>query len=292
MPYGVTDEPWDELLTDDNLGRILKQFNASKRSIECFVFLWHKPDQTLMVVETLKKNGFQECQHIYWHKKDQNSPTPQTSYTSSVEMGSIAFSPNRAKVPFNMSKSARERHNFIDLPSITTYHKDVNGERVNTCQKPSGLMKWLIGNHCPPHSTVLVVGAGSGGEVQGALEAGCNVIAVEQDERQYKLLQKIAMEWSANLTKSIYDEAANLASGKSPKKDPKPPASSSSLDSGSVGSATQPVAGEKPCVSCNMPIAPDEDQAKCEHSDCEGAVFHGKCVVVKGGKSICVDHAK
>jgi hypothetical protein len=148
-------------------------------------FQWHKPQDTLLVETVLKKRKFSHVQQLYWHKTNHLTQTPVSSYTSSVEMGTIGFMPSSQKCSWEMNPDPRQRHNFIECKAITSYLKDAEHNKLNPCQKPPELAQWLVKNHCNPGSWVLVLGAGAGGEVEGALKAGCNVVAVENDKRQF-----------------------------------------------------------------------------------------------------------
>ena len=60
------------------------------------------------------------------------------------------------------------------------------GKVVNIAQMPVALSSCLFGRHCPPGSTVLVLGSGSGSDVTAARSEGMNVIAIEKDAYQFR----------------------------------------------------------------------------------------------------------
>lgn len=47
------------------------------------------------------------------------------------------------------------------------------------------LAKRLVKHHVTLGGNVLVLGPGAGGELMGAVAAGCNVVAVEKDVKQF-----------------------------------------------------------------------------------------------------------
>ena len=293
LPYGVTNESWDTVLSDVKLDRIFKQFIAQNSSTTSFFFAWHTPTMSQQVAAIMGQNGFQESQNLFWHKSGHYTQSPATSYTSSVEMGTLGFKPHRTKVPFNMPTEPRQRHNFIEWPAVTTYEKDEDGNRVNPCQKPAGLSKWIVGNHCPPGSTVLIIGAGAGGDIKGALEADVNVVAVESDPRQFQLLHKIAQEWNYAEETAIRRAAEiSLSSSQSTSTGGSSSSSSSVRKTGTDKNSSATVFTSCPC--CGSEIQSGDITYACEDTDCidAGLKFHEACTIEEEGKRVCLDHQK
>jgi len=150
--------------------------------------------------EVLKNNDFVEPVPFYWHKTNHHTPTPVSSYTRSVEQMIIAFKPNMASNPFDMNRDPRLRHNFIECPSVTKYVLDAQGCAVNKCQKPADLSRKLALNHCAPGDWALNIGPGAGGCLQGLVQAGVNVVAIESDEKQFRALQGTVWQWKEDNT--------------------------------------------------------------------------------------------
>ena len=167
---------------------LLRQLGATTSADSTVLMLWHKPADTQLILDALAKSSYVQPNHFYWHKQLHTSPTQVSSYTSSCEMGTMAYTPDRTKVNWNMGTDPRKRHNFIETPAVTTYLKDSQGAVVNPCQKPPQLAEWMVSNHIKPQSNVLVIGAGAGGDVIGAVEAGANVVAIEKDHKQFLAL--------------------------------------------------------------------------------------------------------
>ena len=126
LPYNVLpDIPWEFQITVAFLRKVIKQVLAVNDSDSWVIALMHKPLDSHIVFQALTESGcFQQMQHFFWHQQEQSSPTPVSSYTNSVQMGTIGFVPERTKVRWNVSKDPRRRHNFIACPSVTALHRD------------------------------------------------------------------------------------------------------------------------------------------------------------------------
>jgi hypothetical protein len=206
MPQGFTQEVWDVLLSNKKFNRVLKQIMASQSANECVILIWHAPTETGNVQEVLKENGYQDFMNYYWVRPDHHSPTPASTYTTAMEQATIGYFPCRSKCFSNMNQDPRLRSNVAYAPAVTNYHKDQDGKVVNPCQKPSVLFRDFCQRHCPPGSNVLVVGGGALGDVIGGVEAGCNVVAVDSDARQFMCMQKIIVDFDEELTLAIKGE--------------------------------------------------------------------------------------
>ena len=198
------DAPYDELktvdweyqLTVELLVNVLKQFNAIHMGQWQICTVMHKPRDTDIVMTAMEKMGYCQMIQIYWYKgPDHQTKTPQSSYTSSVEMGTVGFLPDRSKCKWNMGPDPRNRHNHFEHKGVTKYLKYEDGSIINPCQKPPALLRWLCSNHLHAGSTVLVIGAGSGADVIGATQACCNVVTVERDPKQFAVLQTTLVKY-------------------------------------------------------------------------------------------------
>lgn len=191
-PYGLLNESWDHQITVEEVVNIIGQVVVSQRTFNhpCVAVVYHKPRDTDIILTALEKHKFQQFQHIYWYKGKQHStPTPVRSYTNSVEMITLGFFPDIKKTKWNMDKDPRKRQNIIRASTPSDMVKDTSGKVVNPTQKPRAIMRKIIEHHLVDGDTVLVVGAGAGGDVLGCLDAGVNVVAVESDPWQYGYLQ-------------------------------------------------------------------------------------------------------
>jgi len=127
-------------------------------------------------------------------------------------------------------------------------------------------MELLLKNHTNPGDWVLVVGAGAGGEVLGAIAAGLNVVAVERDPRQFKALK-------GRLNQLVVENEANLSAPKQKMKkkskkkisEEKQQPEEEAPGSGSVGGS---------CTVCGKMSSDLQDLAQCVSCSC---VLHKKC---------------
>lgn len=191
-PYDSLPAEWDHQINEDELISILAQFQVSQKqhNYPCCAVFYHKPRDTHIVCNSLEKKGFQEMQHLFWYKGSKHTaPAQVRSYVSTVEMMTIGFFPNKASAGWSVDVDPRKRHNFIQQAGPRSYVKTTSGEVLNQAQKPRFLMNKMVSEHVALGGNVLVVGAGAGGDVMGALDAGCNVVAVESNALQYSYLQ-------------------------------------------------------------------------------------------------------
>eukprot|EP00457_Paulinella_chromatophora_P009007 gb/GEZN01009058.1/.p1 GENE.gb/GEZN01009058.1/~~gb/GEZN01009058.1/.p1 ORF type:complete len:192 (-),score=59.58 gb/GEZN01009058.1/:122-697(-) len=77
------------------------------------------------------------------------------------------------------------RHNIVQIPINKTKVKDSNGEVVNPFEEPPQLTKKLMRMFMSPGKTAIVVCAGVGSEIIGALQAGVSIVATECDPTQF-----------------------------------------------------------------------------------------------------------
>jgi hypothetical protein len=153
-------------------------------------------------------------------------------------------------------------------------------------------MNKLVSEHVPIGGNVLVAGAGAGGDVIGALDAGCNVVAVESNKMQYSYLQ-------ATLQKEIQaqklnDEEALLALGEEEVPGTQPPSSqiaNSSQQAPLNSQAAEPALEE--CVDCGEKTAASGVlQRECNECEYPGPLCD-KCSVQVPGQDVwlCQTHA-
>ena len=283
LMYGLLDLPWDIVPSKEFIATCLKQIMAINNKPSYVVVLYHTMPMTTVVHEALAEAHFQHFTPFFWHKTDHLTQTPVSSYTQSVECGTIAFKPSRDKCDWNVSKDPRERHNFIDTPSVTTYRKDAHGNIINQCQKPAAVGRWLFGNHCAPGSTVLVLGAGALGDVEGAVQVGCNVVAVEQDTDQFNASGAHLVKMAAE-EKFEYLNVPESSSSSSSTLSPKSKVSATIQDAKAAPEKPEVGNTAPDCIDCGdqLPIGYDEtivcvacDDAKPLHAECATQVQDG-----------------
>jgi N6-adenosine-specific RNA methylase IME4 len=176
-------------VTENGLNNMLKQADALNSLDAYTVAFICKPMDISLVTTCLTNRGFNNITYLYWHKTGHQTPTPVRKYTSSVEIVVIGFR-NLHHCYVNLDSNPVHRHNHVEIRAVTTRLKDQFGQDCNMTQKPWELSRMLATNHCSPGHSVLVIGAGAGGDVFGAASAGREVYAVEKDVRQFEILAK------------------------------------------------------------------------------------------------------
>ena len=77
-----------------------------------------------------------------------------------------------------------DRHNIVIGPGQRMYIRTSEGAIINPCQKPPYLSEYFGQHYCQPDSNAVVFGSGAGGDVQGLMNAGLKVHAIELDPKQ------------------------------------------------------------------------------------------------------------
>ena len=192
LKYGLKVAPWDQAPHSmDELLKILQGFKFATNSPVHTVILWVEMGQLGPVRALLESQdaGYTNVQALFWYKPDMNVVGPVYKRTPAVEVCLIAlkgrvgdFGPQ-----FNLSKDPVQRHNHIMGPSKRVLTKRIggDGEPINIHEKPDWLAEALLSQYTRPGQWIVVGGFGAGGDVRGALNAGLNVVAVENDPDQF-----------------------------------------------------------------------------------------------------------
>ena len=152
--------------------------------------------------------------------------------------------------------------------------------------------KKLVSTHVPIGGNVLVVGAGAGGDVIGALDAGCNVVAVESNKMQYSYLQAtLQQEIQAQ---RLNDEEAHQALGEEevPGTQQQSSQAANSTQQALLNSqAAEPALEE--CADCGKKAAPSGVlQRECDKCELKGPLCDNCSVQVPGQEVwLCQTHA-
>ena len=201
-PFGFGLFPHDDQISVHTLTEQSKQFDAINTKGNHAWIVIHKNDDTHIVKEAMTERNYQNLQQVFWYKPGHYVEGPVHRLTPAVsDVVTIGFLPSAADIIWNVSDNPRERHNFISIPSVLSLAKDSSGNIINETEKPPALAAFLCGMFCQKGSTILVIGTGAGGCVKGMLEAGFNVIGVENDEKQYNQLFSEMNSWIARIEK-------------------------------------------------------------------------------------------
>ena len=195
-PYGHGVADWDAAApTEDALRDLIRGFLFLKGTQQLVsVVLWTNPFQLGIVKKVLEEQSFKHIQILTWYKQSFNMVTaPPCIFLPTTEVAVIAFhgNVNVASQYLNMPPDPLERHNILIGPKMGKRAVDNEGKDVNLCEKPDYVAEWILRKLTKPGDNVIIAGFGAGGDLRGALNAGCNVFAIEQDERQFNATKRM-----------------------------------------------------------------------------------------------------
>ena len=188
MKFGRGYAEWDsEAHTEGELQHVLKTFGLVNKHTPFHVaVIWFDVRQYPVVEASLEAAGYNNLQAFYWYKAEQNQACPVHLRVPAVEVGIIAFhgTVTNYSAFIDLPTDLFDRHNILVGPGQRTYVKTSEGSTVNVCQKPAYLAEYFGTHYCQPHANVVVLGSGAGGDVQGLMNSGLKVHAIEQDAKQ------------------------------------------------------------------------------------------------------------
>ena len=198
-PFGFDLFPHDQQITVTSMMNQSKQFDAFNTLSAHAWIVVHKIDDTHIVKEAMEMRGYKNLQQVFWEKPGHYVNGAMSRLTPVIEVVTIGCTPNADAIHWNVSSDPRLRPNLFSCPSVLSLARDSTGTVINVTEKPPQLAEFLLGMVCKKGSNVLIVGTGAGGDVKGALNAGMNVIGVENDEKQYIQLKSEMNAWVARL---------------------------------------------------------------------------------------------
>ena len=196
LSYGLGIADWDqEPPTEESITSLLRGFVYLKgnRSLVSVV-LWCQTFEHGLVQKIMKVQGFKHIQVLTWYKSGYNQVSgPACTYLPATETAIIAFHGDVATAVryLNMPLDPLQRHNIIIGPKMGKRAVDTAQVEINPCEKPAYLAECILRRLTKPGDTVVVAGFGAGGDLKGALNAGCNVFAIEQDKRQFNAVKRM-----------------------------------------------------------------------------------------------------
>ena len=198
--FGLKVASWDDVApTKEEIRVVLSQVHAVCINEPHVFFNYCDIRQYDNVYTAMTDSRYTNIHPFFIHKNNQNCVGYQ-QYTYAVDVLVVGYYPNKRSVPWNASANPLMRHNIISVPSLNVHYKNPSDNKTaNIHEKPAGNMATLMANHASPGPWALVLGAGSGGEVLGAIKAGLHVVAVERDQRQFDGLR-------ARLTQMMVNE--------------------------------------------------------------------------------------
>ena len=279
MPWGkLTQHAWDNQtsqMTQEELVAIIRQAGVCQSHLDNGVtfVLWHQTSDAKMVRDALTSEHYSHLTDFFWHKKDHCGSGPQRSLVPSVECATIGFYKSQLDCYITHPSNPRDRHNFIDIPHITKFALDPEGGKVNGAEKPRALAKYMVEHYCPVGGNVLVIGAGAGGDVFGALDGGANVVAVERDPHQFKCFAATATAKLQEEFDRLEEEQRGQAGDGDDISSRASTASSAVPDSQRVSNPDaappRPPSSSTKCNSCGVVLTEDETKNNRECDLCQ-----------------------
>ena len=236
--------------------------------------------------------GYQDIHPVYVHKPQQNAKGVNWIY--SVDIMLIGYKKNIRACSLRFpSVNPLHRHNMHMMMSHnigTKWKSTCDSEKdCNTTQKHTSVAERLGKILCPPGTTALVLGLGSGSEAIGFARAGVNVVGVERDgmqfqaasarltfeaanaEQQHDLAQRENMQLAflqsvtTRFTKLTMDNLRDESAASSP------------LSARPQKNTSSPA---QKCVSCGNSTEGVDELVACCHNGCSAPPVHQACAEV------------
>ena len=297
MPFGLGVADWDVLLTDEQLTLFFRQLqiiNTSQTTVLALIVHFKDAGR---VTEAMGRFGYQDVHPFYTYKPQQNQ-RGTGCFIFAVEMILIGYkAPSRDRVLSFPHANPLFRHNLLYGHSVTSRWKTAGGDvAVNTTQKHPGVARHLASIFCTPGTTALVIGAGSGSDVIGCIQAGVNVVAVERCPDQFQGASARLIDFKSNFGDAQAAAALEVApvhhlrqvasafcdwspgdtlAGETPAREGEKSSSSSSSSSAQAPSSNSRSPG---CPSCGKPVAED-DAHSCGRESCSRGGLHWDCML-------------
>jgi hypothetical protein len=215
-PYGILKEEWDVELSYQDWMTVFSNFQAGNNQMNWTAAIWVNWKRNEGLIKAMEDSNYKEITPVIWYKENQTVSGANTSFTNSTELLVVGrhFQSKSTNSDSDIRWSEnypRNRHNFFQGPTKSTYSKDQDGEKINSCEKPSYTIKFFLDKFVHAGQNVVVCGGGAGGEVRGCIEYGCHVSVIEPDKRQYLHLCKMIKTWDAEVErKSILKEKMKI----------------------------------------------------------------------------------
>ena len=187
---GLKKGDWDVKWSKEQFETLFRQMDASSTNRNYMVVVNMWPADNHILVGALRECGFRHEKCITWYKINQNREGTK-EVICATEFYWFAFRSTQRGTPFFMPANPMQRHNILVGPTNSTYHKNKAGGKINQTQKPPYVSREIAKAFLEPGSTVIVVGIGAGGDVEGLVSAGMNVIGFEMDAEQFQDVQPI-----------------------------------------------------------------------------------------------------
>jgi hypothetical protein len=209
QPYGLGREEWDKAWTAEEVLTMFKQIDACTKKETYWVAMYCNHHLLLQTMTCMEKHGFSNVSYLVWWKNNFNiDHAPHLVFAT--EFVVVGWRSGTKGTPSFLESNPTKRHNVIIGHQQRNFHMNNKGQVVNPYQKPVYLAYSICKAFTEPTSTIVVVGFGAGGDIEGAVAAGMSVVAFEKDKNQYEAVVGI---WRAYQTKVESSSVENLFPG-------------------------------------------------------------------------------
>jgi hypothetical protein len=196
QPYGLGQEDWDKAWTEEEYLVLFKQLDAAAKKDNFWVAMYCNHWLLGPTMAAMEKHGFTNVAYMVWWKNNFNIDNA-IHLVFATEFIVIGWRAGVRGMPSFLDPNPTKRHNIIIGPQQRHFHTH-QGQVINPYQKPQYLAYSICKAWCEPNATVIVVGFGAGGDVEGSVAAGMNVVAFEKDKAQYDAVLGV---WRSYMTK-------------------------------------------------------------------------------------------
>ena len=160
---------------------LFRQIDAATNSSNFWVAMYCNHLILSDTVRELTVHGYQNVSVFVWWKNNFNleSAMHVLFATEFVVMG---WRRGTSGMPCHLDPNPTRRHNVFVGSQQRNFHRDSAGNIVNPYQKPAYLAYNMCKAFCEPHDTIVIVGSGAGGDIEGAVAAKMNVVTFEIDQ--------------------------------------------------------------------------------------------------------------
>jgi hypothetical protein len=177
---------------------LFRQIDAAAKSTNFWVAMYCNHLILSDTVRELSEFGYQNVSVFTWWKHNFNIEGAM-HLLFATEYVVMAWRRGTSGMPCHLDANPSKRHNVFVGPQQRHFHRDGNGNLINPYQKPAYLAYNMCMAFCEPHDTVVVVGSGAGGDIEGAVAATMNVVAFETDQRQFQCTEGVWRKYQERL---------------------------------------------------------------------------------------------
>ena len=177
---------------------MFRQIDAASKSSNFWVAMYCNHLILSDTVRELTDFGYLNVSVFTWWKHNFNleSAMHLLFATEYVVMG---WRRGVAGMPCHLDTNPTRRHNVFVGTQQRIFHRDASGNIVNPYQKPAYLAYNMCKAFCEPHDTIVIVGSGAGGDIEGGVAAMMNVVAFETDHRQFTCTEGVWRKYQEKL---------------------------------------------------------------------------------------------